>query len=71
MFVEGFNRVHAMASDRCPRCASVGLVSIEEETYTDTPAKDRHEATVLIDPSEYARCPACGLVMEWPGCLSD
>lgn len=71
MRLENRNEAHAMASDRCPRCTAVGLAPIEEETYSDTPAKDRHVATVIIDPSVYARCPACGLVMEWPGCLSD
>lgn len=71
MRTSAINPVHTMSSDRCPRCASVGLVPIDEETYTDTTAKDRHVATVIIDPSVYTRCPACGLVMEWPGCLSD
>jgi hypothetical protein len=71
MFIEGFNPAPAMASDRCPRCASVGLAPIQEETYSDTPAKDRHVANVISDPSVYAQCAACGLVMEWPGCRSD
>lgn len=56
---------------KCPRCHAVGLVVIDYEIYAFTPIGNRHQAAFLIDPSVPARCPACELVMEWPGCAGD
>lgn len=71
MFVEGFSPAAALASVACPRCHAVGLVEIDGDTYAATPASDKHQATYYIDPSVTARCTACNLAMEWPGCVPD
>jgi phage FluMu protein Com len=71
MFTDDFNPTAALAACPCPRCKSLGLLQIDDEAYTDTPATDKHQAAYYIEPSIAARCPACGLVMEWPGCRED
>jgi hypothetical protein len=71
MFVETFDTKAALAACLCPRCAAVGLVEIAEEEHAASPAKDKHQVAFYIDPSVICRCPACGLVAEWPACLPD
>jgi phage FluMu protein Com len=71
MRTEGFDQTAALNAAACPRCHSVGLVEIDDDTYTATAAGNKHHAAQLLDPSIPARCTACGLVMEWPGCLPD
>lgn len=68
MFTEDFNPGAALAAAECPRCHAVGLVAIDSEVYRATTKANKHQAPFLIDPSIPARCPACALVMEWPGC---
>jgi hypothetical protein len=68
MLVEEFDLKAALAACPCPRCAVKG---IQEATYEDSLAAsdgDRHIPLISIEPSVYAKCPSCGLVMEWPGC---
>ena len=71
MFVEDFDPAAALAATACPRCRAVGLVETDTETMNATPPADRHQARMIVDPSVPARCPACGLVMEWPGCYGE
>lgn len=71
MFIEDFNPSAPLAAASCPRCHTVGLVEIDSEAYAIAPATDRHQAAYLTDPSVPSKCPACALVMEWPGCLED
>lgn len=68
MFIEDFSPSAALAAASCPRCHAVGLVEIDSEVYSTTPPANRHQAPFIVAPSIPARCPACGLVMEWPGC---
>lgn len=71
MFIEDFNPSVPLGTASCPRCHAVGLVAIDSDAYAIAPAADRHQAAYHIDPSVPARCPACALVMEWPGCRED
>lgn len=68
MFDDDFDPATALAAAACPRCRAVGLVEADRDTVDATPPADRHQAPYSIEPSVFARCPACGLVMEWPGC---
>lgn len=67
MFTEDFNPAQRLAAETCPRCHTVGLAASDAETYANTPEADRHVETVIVCPSITARCPACGLVGNWPG----
>ena len=71
MFVEGFSASTVLSAVTCPRCRALGLSEIDCDDYSAAPASDKYQATHHIDPSVTARCPACGLVMELPGCLED
>ena len=71
MFTESFNHTEALKAVKCPRCHAAGLKVIDYDTFEAAPVIDRHQATCTIDPSETARCPVCGLVMEWPGCVEE
>lgn len=71
MFTDDFDPAATLAEAACPRCHCVGLVEVDDEIREATPPADRHQPRYYVDPSIAARCPACGLVMEWPGCLSD
>lgn len=68
MFADDFAPAAALAAAACPRCRAVGLVETDTDTVSAAPPADRHQARAIINPSVPARCPACGLVMEWPGC---
>lgn len=68
MFADDFDPATTLASTPCPRCFTMGLVETDAATMEATPSSDQHQARVFVDPSVPARCPACGLVMEWPGC---
>ena len=68
MFTEDFNPTAALAAASCPRCHTVGLVEITYKAYRATPQANQYQAQFIVAPSIPARCPACGLVMEWPGC---
>jgi phage FluMu protein Com len=68
MFADHFNPKAALTAAHCPRCKALGLTEIDPATYEATPRANRYQAQCLIDPSVYARCAACGCVMEWPGC---
>lgn len=68
MFVNDFNPATALAAAHCPRCRALGLVAIDSDAYDAAPLEHRHQATAYISPSLTAQCPACRLVMEWPGC---
>lgn len=68
MFIEDFSPSAALAAASCPRCHTLGLVAITDEASRATPTANQLQAQFIIDPSIPARCPACGLVMEWPGC---
>ena len=68
MFVEDFALKAALAACPCPRGAVKG---IQEATHDDALAASHgycHIPRVPIETSVYAKCPSCGLVMEWPGC---
>ncbi len=69
MFKESFNLGDPLKVVKCPRCYAAGLEGIDYDTFVATPAINRHQATCSIDPSQPVRCLACGLVMEWPGCI--
>lgn len=69
MFADDFDPVTALTSSACPRCHAVGLV--ETDTVNAASPADRHQAKYVMSPSVPARCPACGLVMDWPGCCGD
>lgn len=71
MFVDDFDPAAALAATACPRCHAVGLVETDPDTVNTTPPTDRHQARCIVSPSVPARCPACGLVMDWPGCCGD
>jgi hypothetical protein len=71
MFVEDFNPSEALAACRCPRCRAVGLVEVDSAIYEAAPAHDVHAARYTITPSVPAGCPACGLLMDWPGCCEE
>lgn len=71
MFTDSFNPKAALAAAYCPRCRTVGLVGISSDAYDAAPPEQRHQATTYISPSLTARCPACQVVMEWPGCCED
>lgn len=68
MFADDFDHSAALASSACPRCRAMGLVGTDTDTVNAAPPADRHQAPYSIEPSIPARCPACGLHMEWPGC---
>lgn len=68
MFAPTFDPAAALAATACPRCRAVGLVEVDQDTHDAAPLADRHKGTAMVDPSVPAQCPACGLVMEWPGC---
>lgn len=67
MFNKSFNPEEALKAVKCPRCNVTGLKVIDYVTFEAAPVADRHQATCTIDPSQPVRCPACGLVLEWPG----
>lgn len=71
MFADDFDPAAALASTACPRCHAAGLVETDTDTVDATPPTDRHQARVIVSPSVPARCPACGLVMNWPGCCGE
>lgn len=71
MFADDFDPVAALASTACPRCRAVGLVKTDTDMVNATPPADRHQARYIMSPSVPARCPACGLVMDWPGCCGE
>lgn len=71
MFVDDFDPAAALAATTCPRCRAVGLVETDMDTVCATSQTDRHQAHVIVSPSVPARCPACGLVMDWPGCCGE
>ena len=70
MWANDFSLNAALAAASCPRCYAFGLIEIDTDTYRAAVPENRHQAKFLIDPSVPARCPACGLVMEWPGCCA-
>jgi len=70
MWAEDFDPKEALAACPCPRCEALGLLEIDNETYTAAPDRDRHQAAYIISPSIAAKCPACDLVMEYPACRS-
>lgn len=67
MIAENFDTTAALAGAVCPRCRAVGLEPIDFDTLEQAREQNRHKARAYIDPSVPARCPACGLVGEWPG----
>lgn len=67
MFVDGFDPVARLAACRCSRCGSLGLTPTDGDTVAAARPEDQHQPEFTICPSIYARCPACGLVGEWPG----
>lgn len=68
MLKKSFNLDDSLKAVTCPRCCASGLEGIDYDTFVAAPAINRHQATCTIDPSKPVRCPACELVMEWPGC---
>lgn len=68
MFADDLDPATALAAAASPRRCAVGLVEIETDTVNAAPPADRHQARAIIGPSLPARCPACGLLMEWPDC---
>lgn len=67
MFVDGFDPVARLAACRCSRCGALGLIETDEATVSAARPDHKHQPKFIICPSVYARCPACGLVGEWPG----
>lgn len=66
MFIDSFNLTATLAATSCPRCAHEGFVQIDGDAYRAHRKRDRQEPKAIIWPSLYCRCPACGLVAEWP-----
>lgn len=69
MFTDEFDPKAALDAASCPGCNRLGLTEITSEAYEGAPPERRYQAQHLINPSVAAQCPACGLVMEWPGCV--
>lgn len=71
MHIDDFDPTAALAAAYCPRCAHKGLFKVGWETYREAPSHERYEPKVTIDPSIYGQCPACRMVVEWPGCTKS
>lgn len=66
MQVEDFDPIAALAQATCPRCMTLGLVTPTAADSASVKPEDVHRPAAIICPSVAARCPACGLVGEWP-----
>jgi hypothetical protein len=67
MFSEDFNPSQRLATEKCPRCHSVGLAVPDADTCANLTEANRHIDAVHVSPDITAWCPACGLVGNWPG----
>lgn len=66
MFVDDFDLVAGLAEEDCPRCKGRGLVPATYEDCDNVKPEDRAQELWAVCPSLSAKCPACGLVGEWP-----
>lgn len=71
MFVDDFDPIAALAGATCPRCLTWGLVPPTAAESASVRPEDVHRPAAFICPSLPARCPACGLVGEWPAMDAD
>lgn len=67
MFAEDFDPATRLAACHCSRCGALGLIPTDRDTVATARPEDQHQPKFIICPSVHARCPACGLVGEWPG----
>lgn len=67
MFADDFNPVAALAGEGCPRCKAHGLVAATQEDCDNVKPEDIAQEWAIVCPSITAKCPACGLVGNWPG----
>lgn len=68
MLTQNFKLKDALGEAFCPRCAAKGIDEVTSDEAESVPHADRHIPRFYVQPSVYAKCSACGLVMEWPGC---
>lgn len=66
MFTDAFDPIAALAHATCTRCQTRGLVTPTAAECASVRPEDVHRPAAIICPSVAARCPACGLVGEWP-----
>jgi hypothetical protein len=67
MFAEDFDPAKALAA-RCPRCRTMGLLKVDSQAHRDAGPDDVRQPRYIVSPGLSAKCPACGLFMEWPEC---
>lgn len=67
MFVDDFDPVAALAGQDCPRCRARGLIPTTHADRDNAKPEDRAQEWCVVCPSLSVKCPACGLVGEWPG----
>lgn len=66
MFTEDFNPVLRLATEKCPRCHTVGLEVPDAEACARVTEADWYEGGCDIRPSITAWCPSCGVMGDWP-----
>lgn len=66
MFTEDFNPAKVLATETCPRCKHLGLVRPTQEDCDNCKPEDVFQAAWNVCPSIEAKCPACGLMGDWP-----
>lgn len=66
MWADAFDPVKTLAGETCPRCQHMGLVCPTQEDCENCKPEDEFQASVVVCPSIGAKCPACGLMGDWP-----
>ena len=66
VFADDFDPGATLAGYDCPRCKGRGLVPATDEDCDNVKPEDRAEEWSTVCPSVAAKCPACGLVGQWP-----
>ena len=66
VFADDFDPVAALAQEDCHRCKARGLVPATQDDRDSAKPEDRAQEWCTVSPSTAAKCPACGLVGEWP-----
>lgn len=66
MFTDDFDPVKRLAAEICPRCKHLGLVCPTQEDCDNCKPEDEFRAAWHVCPSIGAKCPACGLMGDWP-----
>lgn len=66
MFTDDFDPVTTLGAEDCPRCLAHGLVCATHNDCENVKPEDIAPELWIVCPSLTAKCPACGLVGEWP-----